>query len=211
VQNWRSTKYFDGSDIPQFLDSAAWDTIHGPALCYPNNATEDELKKKWGALYNWYVVSPTNPKPFTPAGWRVPTDADWTALQDYLIANGYNADGTTGGNCIAKSLAAQTDWPATSPAISAPAAPLYSPAHSEGKNNTSGFSALPAGCRMGRDFENYGLYGGWWSTTTHTNLSDRWQRVYAGFCYIAYFESTFTMGHFRFNDALSVRFVRDIN
>ena len=43
-------------------------------------------------------------------GWHVPTDDEWTTLEEHLIANGYNYDGTTTGNKIAKAMASTTGW-----------------------------------------------------------------------------------------------------
>jgi methyl-accepting chemotaxis protein len=56
----------------------------------------------YGRLYNWYAV---NTGKLAPVGWHVPTDDDWTILENYLIANGYNYDGTTTENKIAKAMA----------------------------------------------------------------------------------------------------------
>ena len=91
--------------------------------------------------------------------WRVPTNEDWDTLVNYLIANGYNWDGTTSGNKIAKSIAAKTDWDGSSVngAIG----------NDLGKNNASGFSALPGGFRTERGFFFGSKYwfGSWWSAT----------------------------------------------
>ena len=38
------------------------------------------------------------------------TDAEWTTLEEYLIANGYNYDGTITGNKIAKAMSSTTGW-----------------------------------------------------------------------------------------------------
>jgi uncharacterized protein (TIGR02145 family) len=44
----------------------------------------------YGVLYNWTAAMVA-----CPPGWHLPTDAEWTELENYLIANGYNYDGTT--------------------------------------------------------------------------------------------------------------------
>jgi uncharacterized protein (TIGR02145 family) len=79
-------------------------------------------------------------------------------LQNYLIANGYNWDGTTSGNKIAKSMAATTDWK-----ISTQAGAI---GNDPAKNNRSGFSALPGGARYyDGTFLYFGNTGAWWCAT----------------------------------------------
>ncbi|NLG18079.1 MAG: hypothetical protein GX556_12175 [Fibrobacter sp.] len=159
VENLRTTKYNDGTPIPNVTDDAEWAALTTPGYCYHNNTTDADTIKKWGALYNWYVVSPTNPEKIAPEGWRVPTDTDWTVLEEYLIANGYNWDGTTSENKIAKSLAAQTDWYTLPDSVGKIGNDLS-------KNNASGFSALPGGSRqIAGFFMSIGSIGVWWSAT----------------------------------------------
>ena len=110
VENLRTTKYNDGTAIPVVKDSAAWVALKTPGYCYYNNTTNAGSIKKYGALYNWYVV---NTGKLAPEGWHVPTDSEWTNMENYLVLNGYNWDGTKDtaeDNKIAKSLAAKTDW-----------------------------------------------------------------------------------------------------
>lgn len=65
----------------------------------------------YGYLYNAYTVRGIGDSSITSSpAWRVPSDSDWTTLINYLIANGYNYDGSTSGNKIGKSLASDTDW-----------------------------------------------------------------------------------------------------
>jgi len=61
------------------------------------------------------------------------------SLENYLIANGYNYDGTTTGNKIAQSMAAKTGWTSST----TPGAPGYD----LNSNNSSGFSGMPGGRR----------------------------------------------------------------
>ena len=37
---------------------------------------------KYGKLYNWYAVN--DPRGIAPNGYHIPTDAEWTQLDDYL-------------------------------------------------------------------------------------------------------------------------------
>jgi uncharacterized protein (TIGR02145 family) len=92
AENLRVTRYNDGSPILLDTSSATWygfDTVTRsyvttPKYCFFNNATNADSIKKYGALYNWYVVSPTNPKKIAPVGWHVPSVSDWTALTTFL-------------------------------------------------------------------------------------------------------------------------------
>jgi uncharacterized protein (TIGR02145 family) len=158
AENLRTTKYNDGTNIPTATSNAAW-------YCFYGNTTDAAARKKWGALYNWNAVKTGR---LAPAGWHVPTDAEWDTLQNYLIANGYNYDGTTSENKIAKSISATTDWTITTEtgAISADLS----------RNNTSGFSALPAGYRYyDGAFTDQKDMAFWW-TATERDASYAWYR-----------------------------------
>ncbi len=201
VENLRTTKYNDGSTITKITSNVTWDSCQytfTPGYCYSNNTTHPDTIKKWGALYNWYVVSPTNPKQIAPAGWHVPDSADWDTLRNYLIANGYNWDGTTSGNKIAKSMAAMTDWP------------NYTTTGKIGCNlsinNASGFSALPGGSRdSDGNFYHQGIYGLWWSAT-EINASHAWIHILR-----YYFEYLDGGDGGNKGSGFSVRLLRDLN
>ena len=93
-----------------------------------------------------------------PTSWHLPTDAEWTTLENFLISNGYNWDGTTTGNKIAKSMASTSGWN-TDPTVG-------NVGNDQASNNSSGFTALPSGSRYSNDTYNYiGYYGNWWSST----------------------------------------------
>jgi uncharacterized protein (TIGR02145 family) len=162
VENLRTTRFNDGTPIPHVTGDAEWKELTAPGFCYYEN--DAEYGKKYGALYNWYAASSDK---IAPKGWRVPTHEEQIALRDYLIANGYNHDGTTEENKVAKSMAAKTDW-------------IYKPTNegndlvpdigtvgkSPETNNRSGFSALPAGSRWNDgSFHAIGTSAYWWSTT----------------------------------------------
>lgn len=159
AENLRTTRYNDGTAIPYGKSTQTWFNATTPLYCFYGNTTDSNSIKLYGALYNWFVVDPENPRKIAPAGWHVPSDAEWDTLQNYLIANGYNWDGTTTGNKIAKSLAAQTDWHQDS--IDG------CPYKDSLTNNRSGFSACASGYRY--VYEHYGDFGGlhycsyWWT------------------------------------------------
>ena len=156
VQNLRTTKLNDGTPIPNVKDSLAWYLSPVPAYCtYDTTANVDTIRK-YGFLYNWFAVGSGK---LAPAGWHVPADSEWDTLQDYLIAHGYNWDGTTADNKIAKSMAAKAYWNVSSAAQGLIGNDLT-------LNTASGFSAIPAGYRMYYSiFVNKGFVGYWWTTT----------------------------------------------
>ncbi|HAJ79853.1 MAG TPA: hypothetical protein DCO75_08780 [Fibrobacteres bacterium] len=157
TENLRVTKYNDGTGIP--LDTPKVNSMipTTPKYCYYDNTASVDSIRKYGALYNWYVVAT---KKLAPVGWHVPDTADWNELENFLIANGYNSDSTTTGNKIAQSLQAKTDWrpdPYDSGAVE----------YDLTGNNRSGFSALPGGYLYNSMFTNLKYTGHFWTATEY--------------------------------------------
>jgi uncharacterized protein (TIGR02145 family) len=168
-QNLNVSKYSDGTPIPEVTDATQWANLTTGAWCYYNNTTVNGTT--YGKLYNWYAVvgiydaaSATNPalrKKLAPAGWHVPTDAEWTQLTDCL-----------GGETVAggKMKSTSTLW--QSPNIAA--------------TNTSGFTGLPGGYRVnGGTFDKIGGSGFWWSSSEDdtTDACYRFLNYGFGYCY----------------------------
>ena len=80
VENLRTTKYNDGTSIPIITDSYSWPDMTSAAYCWYNNDISN--KNTNGALYNWYAV---NSGKLAPSGWHIPSDAEFTILENYLI------------------------------------------------------------------------------------------------------------------------------
>ena len=90
VENAEMVTYRDGTPIPQVPYNTDWQNLTTGAWSHYNN---DPTKPR---LYNWYAVmgiheaaSLSNPslrKQFAPEGWHVPSDAEWTTLENHLIA-----------------------------------------------------------------------------------------------------------------------------
>jgi uncharacterized protein (TIGR02145 family) len=171
VDNAAMETYRDGTPIPQVTDATEWSNLTTGAWAYYNN---DPTK---GKLYNWYAVmgihdtDPDTPnKEFAPDGWHIPSDTEWTTLENQLIANGYNYDDTTTENKIAKAMASTTGWN-TSTGTGAIG-------NDQGTNNSSGFNALPEGGR-GSDgsFNDEGLTAIFWtSSEKEDDTSYAWDR-----------------------------------
>ncbi len=170
-ENLRTTKFNDGTVIQNITDATAWanlNNLYSPpaAMCTYNNTSNTDTIRTYGRLYNWYAGDTGK---LCPMGWHVPNDAEWTILQNYLIANGYNFDDSPTANNIAKSMATNYGWTASTNSygdIGNTEFPL--------KQNASGFSALPGGLRYGGPFMWIGRSGNWWSSTSAgtTNASN---------------------------------------
>jgi uncharacterized protein (TIGR02145 family) len=169
VENLRTTKFNDGSPIPQITDKQQWKAATGPAFCYFDNKPENVEPS--GLLYNWFAAS--SPK-IAPKGWRVPTREEQLALRDYLISNGFNYDGTKEGNKIAKAMSVTTGWPyKTSDEFNKPVPDLIGMVGNQPEsNNRTGYSAKPAGSRWAGwgdgAFHSRQTSVYWWSVTPHS-------------------------------------------
>ena len=198
IENADVETYRDGTTIPQVTDNNEWANLTTGAWCYYDN---DPTKPR---LYNWYAVMgihDTDPntanKEFAPDGWHVPTDAEWTTLEKYLIASGYNYDGTTTGNKIAKSMASTTGWNSSPDA--------GEPGYDQSSNNSSGFNAFAVGWRSeyGK-FERESINAFIWSSTEYFTSNAMYR----------YLKYSFISSDLDSNDAdkrygFSVRFVMD--
>lgn len=132
-------------------------------------------------------------------GWHLPNDQEWLAFENYLLANGYNYDGTTEQpNRFAKALSTDTCWTFCSE-IGAIGNTDYPE-----KINATGFSALPAGMRFsGGSFLTVGKYAYWW-TATEFNATDAFIRN-LHFYFPFEYRNTYVK-----TDGFSVRCVKDI-
>jgi uncharacterized protein (TIGR02145 family) len=203
AENLKTTKYNDGTAIPNVTVDATWAALTTGA--YSDYSNTPSNSTTYGRLYNWYAVDnnaatkvvSNGGKNVCPTGWHVPTDEEWTTLENYLIANGYNYDGTTTGNKMAKALASTTLW--TTYPVTGTVGNTDYPA----KRNATGFTALPGGSREWHgSYNGIGNRGDWWSSTA-VSSPNAWHR------YMSY-DYTFV---YRYNCdrpyGLSVRCVRD--
>jgi uncharacterized protein (TIGR02145 family) len=127
--------------------------------------------KTYGALYNWSAAMQA-----CPAGWHLPTDAEWKELEIYLGMTQAQADRSADGrgtNQGSKLAGNATLW-------------YTGVLRSNSAIGTSGFSALPGGWMdMNGNFDGatHGFFGFWWSGTKNSN-NNPWYRLlhrnYAG-------------------------------
>ena len=160
-----------------------------PAWCYYENDPKNGAK--YGKLYNWYAVN--DPRGLAPAGWHVPSDAEWTILSDFLggestagkkmkSLSGWNSytsgDSKTCPNCASWNEEYRKKVPChtckDSRSVSAPKI-----THSGNGTNSSAFSGLPGGARgLSGSFYDIGYGGCWWSSTEYGTFNAYYRSLY---------------------------------
>lgn len=144
AENLRTTKYTDGTPIPNIVDDKDFHNMTTGALCNYNN--DPITGDTYGCLYNWYAVSSSHK--IAPDGWHVPTEKDWAVLSNFL-----GGDNIAGGKM--KEIGSN-HWDTTN----------------IGASDMYGFSALPAGARAENgEFSFLGTAGYWWSSSEGNNKS----------------------------------------
>lgn len=137
ADNLDITNYLNGDPVPEVKSNEEWEKYGNEkkgCWCYFDN---NPLNVRYGKMYNYYAL--TDPRLLVPAGWHVPTEAEWVSMIEKL----------GGGFDAAEKLKNKTGW--------------------DGRyngTNKSGFSALPGGERSyDGKFSSFGTYVAWWSST----------------------------------------------
>lgn len=147
AENLKTTKYNDDVSIDLLTDNTAWANNATGAYCWLDN-NEAQNAEIYGALYNWIAVQSGM---LCPDGWHVPTDAEWTMLEDYIAGGGHSGSEAT-------ALKATSGWP------------------SDGNGTDDyGFAALPGDMRFDNgNFSDYD-FGYWWTATGY-DTDNAWFR-----------------------------------
>ena len=93
TQNLRTKKYKDGTSLALINTNSGWANMTTGACTYYDNDTKKDL------LYNWYAVETGK---LCPAGWHIPTVAEWETLITYLTEKHKNY--------TAKTIASPSGW-----------------------------------------------------------------------------------------------------
>jgi len=114
--------------------------------CYGDNEANCN---EYGGLYQWdemmQYVTQEGVQGICPDGWHIPTDAEWTALTDFLGGS------SVAGGKMKEAGTAHWNSPNT------------------GASNSSGFMALPGGLRViNGSFNSLGDYGYFWSSSENS-------------------------------------------
>ena len=211
-QVWTSTNlnvstYRNGDVIPQVQDRDAWAKLTTGAWCYyENNAANGT---KYGKLYNWYAVN--DARGLAPAGWHIPTDQEWTVLENSL------------GDDAGKKMKSTSGWESWTEDITCSNCKTWNAEYRRKKEcnvcqdtrvngkktysgngmNSSGFKGLPGGSRdYYVSFKDVGYYGYWWSASEYSESSAWYRKLYPN-----YFD--LDRDNYYKNLGVSVRCVRD--
>lgn len=138
AENLKVTHYRNGDAIPNVVNGTSWLNLITGAYCNYNNDANNAVV--YGYFYNWYAVYDS--RNIAPAGWHVPSDAEWQTLIKYL-----GGDAVAGGKMKESGT---THW--------------QSP--NSGATNESGFSALPGNHRdYNGSFFTLGSSAYFWSSS----------------------------------------------
>lgn len=153
AENLRTSKYRDGTTIPNVIDDSDWAAMVSGAYCFYNNDVSN--KTTYGSLYNWYAV---NTGKLCPTGWHVPSDDEWKQLEKTLGMTQDEVDRISfRGSEEGRHLKSPDGW------IS-----------DVSGTNSTGFTAIPAGYRF-IAFEGFGAGLAWWSSTQESE-ENAWDR-----------------------------------
>ncbi len=137
-ENLRTTHYADGTVIPVGGNSTS---SVNPYYYLP---LDIQNLFSYGVYYNWVaatrdsssLLNPSGVQGVCPAGWHVPSMQEWLQLNQYVSGNSQYYCGGSSAN-TAKALASADGWDNSSEDCS--------PGDVAAANNSTGFSAVPAG------------------------------------------------------------------
>ncbi|MBO7630357.1 MAG: fibrobacter succinogenes major paralogous domain-containing protein, partial [Bacteroidales bacterium] len=155
-------------------------TYTGKQARWYNNDSTTYAPMNYGLLYNWNAAVDTFNTTFgetsvnntssnamsvnftshrrgiCPAGWHLPSDAEWDTMTTYVGSQSEYVCGEN-NNHIGKALALDTGWnnSANDCAVG----------NNQASNNATGFSAVPAGYCIGSSFGFAGYYAYFWSSS----------------------------------------------
>lgn len=196
-ENLRTTHFNNGVLIPLSTSTLS---INEPYRYYPD---EDSTNVSvFGYLYNWTAVmngsassnaTPSGVQGICPTGWHVPSDTEWTQMLNFVSSESqYICNLST--TYIAKALSSTVEW-STSTVTCAVGNDLSD-------NNSTSFSALPAGNDPSSSYTNFGDKCFFWTATQRNNS-------YAYDYSLSYNSASVTKEYKYKNNGISVRCVRD--
>ncbi|HOW40931.1 MAG TPA: fibrobacter succinogenes major paralogous domain-containing protein [Bacteroidales bacterium] len=175
AENLKTTRFSDGTEIRLISKNQDWLKSREPAFSWYNNDSS-LFRDPYGALYNGYAATDDR---ICPLGWHVPSAAE---IKQLISALG---DSLTAGGKLKTEGLAQWHYPNT------------------GADNSSGFTALPAGLRYFEGtYSSLSYFTAFWTSTEADTSS----------CYflgLSYLDALASVTQRQKKNGFSIRCVRD--
>jgi uncharacterized protein (TIGR02145 family) len=163
ASNLRTTRYRDGVPIQkagEMYQPGSYSVY--PPILVDDIATEEEMISIYGVFYDGAAV--LNTKGLCPDGWRVPSNAEWYSMEDFLIINHKKITEENVGDAL-KSCRVYSAVTLSDCMVSKHPYWNYKAYIDPDVGNISGFNALPAGV-----VDAYITLGArWWTRTFENN------------------------------------------
>jgi uncharacterized protein (TIGR02145 family) len=147
TKNLDVSTFRNGDPIPEAKTMEEWEKAgknKQPAWCYYDNDSSNGAK--YGKLYNWYAVN--DPRGLAPNGYHIPTDAEWTILEEYL------------GKDAGEKMKSTSGW-------------KYNGTNSSGFSGLPGGYR-----NFNGSFYDVGKNGYWWSSTENVTINAWFRALY---------------------------------
>ena len=176
AENLKTTHEADGTNIPTVTDNNSNGSTDDEWEALGDNDTDKAYCNSASGAFYTYAAA----KDACPSGWHLPTDEEWTELENFIANDGHSeTEGTA--------LKSTTNW-------------------EENGNGTDnyGFTAFPVGNRYDGTgtFDGVGYNGNWWSSTESSGSSAYFRFIHYRYPYVYRFS-------FNKSNGFNVRCVRD--
>ena len=176
TENLNTTHEADGTSIPTVTDDNSDGSTNDEWEALGDNDTDKAYCNSSSGKFYTYAAA----KDACSSGWHLPTDAEWTALENYITNDGHSeTEGTA--------LKSTAYW-----------------AESGNGTDNYGFSAFPVGSRYDGSgtFDGETYNGNWWSNTQSSSTSAYFRFLHYNYSYIYRFS-------FNKSNGFNVRCVKD--
>jgi uncharacterized protein (TIGR02145 family) len=175
AENLRTTRMNDGTEIELITKNTDWHYTTEPAFSWYNNDSS-LFKVPYGALYNGYVALDDR---VCPEGWHVPDNDELKQLVQF------SGDSLSAGGSLKVKGLSQWHYPNT------------------GADNSSNFTALPAGMRYFEGtFSSLSYFTAYWSSSEADTATMK-------YISLSYLDSKAVFNKRSKNNGFSIRCVRD--
>ena len=203
-ENLRTTHYATSDNTITMDDGTTANSDAARIMYSIPNLSSNQLVQ-YGYLYNWAAatdngLSSANPSGIPgicPTNWHIPSDDEWTQLENYVKNQALYLCNNTANN-IAKALASPNTWTNHTTNCNVGCAPS--------DNNETGFTAVAAGAHTakGTTIADKDQIAYFWSTTTNASSTAIAHKI-------SYNSATVTSTNYSRSNAYSVRCIKNVD